>query len=94
METMDDAIHLAKEKSRTDAEFYRIQRQAQANEELFTEEYIELKKNEVLVSNRKVYFGPNIPNLYSDSFSSDGKDEGLMPSIISSLMEEQTSVEK
>merc|ERR1719273_1600158 len=36
MEMIDDSIHLAKEKSRTDAEFYKIQRQAEANRLLLT----------------------------------------------------------
>merc|ERR1719192_1766299 len=35
MEMIDDSIHLAKEKSRTDAEFYRIKRESEANSLLF-----------------------------------------------------------
>lgn len=86
MEAIDDAIHVAKEKSHTDAEFYRIQRQAEANKLLFTNEYIELKRNEALLSNRKVYFGPNIPKLYFHSSSGEGIDERptlpAMPSLV------------
>merc|ERR1739848_240359 len=63
MAKIEDEMHLAKEKSRTDAEFYRIKREAEANALLFTKEFLELKKFEGLASNRKVYFGPDIPNV-------------------------------
>ncbi|XP_023336995.1 erlin-2-B [Eurytemora carolleeae] len=64
METIDDEIHLAKEKSKTDAEFYRIEKKAEANKRLLTKEYLELKKIEAIASNNKVYFGPSIPNMF------------------------------
>merc|ERR1719290_564589 len=64
MEMIDDSIHLAKEKSRTDAEFYKIQKQAEANNLLLTKEYLELKRIEAMSSNNKVYFGPDIPNMF------------------------------
>merc|ERR1712198_44513 len=71
MEEIEDHIHLAKEKSRTDAEYYRIKREAEANALLLTKEYLDLKKFEALSTNRKVYFGPDIPNVY---FGNDGSD--------------------
>jgi len=64
MEMIDDSIHLAKEKSRTDAEFYKVQKQAEANNLLLTKEYLELKRIEAMSSNNKVYFGPDIPNMF------------------------------
>lgn len=76
MELIEDTIHLAREKSKTDAEFYKVQKQAEANKLLFTPEYLELKKYEATASNRKVYFGPQIPNMYfgSSSTNDDGGD--------------------
>merc|ERR1719334_2767715 len=71
MEEIEDHIHLAKEKSKTDAEYYRIKREAEANALLLTKEYLDLKKFEALSTNRKVYFGPDIPNVY---FGNDGSD--------------------
>ena len=65
-------MHLAKEKSKTDAEFYRIKRESEANGLLLSKEYLELKKFEAVSSNRKVYFGPDIPNVY---FGNDGNVE-------------------
>merc|ERR1719422_1685979 len=40
MEKITDSIHLAKEHTRTDAEFYKIQKQAEANRLLLTPEYL------------------------------------------------------
>merc|ERR1712198_518942 len=71
MAKIEDEMHLAKEKSRTDAEYYRIKREAEANAPLLTKEYLDLKKFEALSTNRKVYFGPDIPNVY---FGNDGSD--------------------
>merc|ERR1712098_1027775 len=41
METINDEVHLAKEKSKTDAEFYKIQKQAEANKLLLNKEFLE-----------------------------------------------------
>ena len=54
METINDHVHLAKEKSKTDAEFYKIQKQAEANKLLLSKEYLELKKVEAMATNNKV----------------------------------------
>merc|ERR1712241_791122 len=64
MEKITDSIHLAKEKTRTDAEFYKVQKQAEANKLLLTPSFLELKKIEAMSVNNKVYFGPDIPNMF------------------------------
>merc|ERR1719452_425187 len=46
METINDEVHLAKEKSRADAEFYKIQKQAESNMLLLTKEYLDVKRIE------------------------------------------------
>ena len=73
MGLIDDAIHLAKEKSKTDAEFYRVERQADANALLLTKEYLELRRYEALAANQKVYFGPDVPGTFIQSC--DGGDK-------------------
>merc|ERR1719204_1136239 len=80
MEKIDDEIHLAKEKSKTDAEFYKIEKQAEANRRLFTQEYLELKKYEAAATNRKVYFGPQLPNIYfaSDQDASSSEKQAVL----------------
>jgi len=42
--SLDDSIHLAREKSKTDAEHYRIVKQAESNALLLTEQFLELKR--------------------------------------------------
>merc|ERR1719348_681496 len=64
IETINDQMHVAKEKSKTDAEFYKIQKQAEANKLLLNKEFLELKRIEAMASNNKVYFGPDIPNMF------------------------------
>merc|ERR1719221_1225906 len=64
METINDEVHLAKERSRADAEFYKIQKQAEANKLLLNNEFLELKRIEAMASDIKVYFGPDIPNMF------------------------------
>merc|ERR1719436_2242494 len=64
METINDEVHLAKERSRAEAEFYKIQKLAEANRLLLTKEYLDLKKIEAMSVNNKVYFGPDIPNMF------------------------------
>ena len=44
MGLIDDAIHLAKEKSKTDAEYYKVAKQAEANKLLLTKEFLEMKR--------------------------------------------------
>ncbi len=79
MALIDDEIHLAKEKSRTDAEFYRVERQAEANRLLLTQEFLELKRIEAMASNQKVYFGPDIPNTFFNAESAPPAGEGARP---------------
>merc|ERR550517_1934172 len=64
MEAINDNVHLAKERSRADAEFYKVERSASANRLLLSKEYLELKKIEAMSVNNKVYFGPDIPNMF------------------------------
>merc|ERR1719412_44289 len=54
MEAINDDVHLAKEKSRADAEYYKIERAATANKLLLSKEYLELKKIEAMSVNNKV----------------------------------------
>merc|ERR550519_1478194 len=64
MAKIEDEMHLAKERSRADADFYKIERSATANKLLLSPEYLELKKIEAMSVNNKVYFGPDIPNMF------------------------------
>ena len=64
MALIEDEIHLAQRKSQTDAEFYSVEKKAEANKLLLTKQFLELKRYEALSSNRKVFFGPDIPGTF------------------------------
>merc|ERR1719397_2281463 len=84
MEAINDHVHLAKEKSRADAEFYKIEKSATANKLLLSKEYLELKKIEAMSVNNKVYFGPDIPNMFLSSTEGDKIDKSHVVAASSS----------
>ena len=49
METINNMMHMAKEKSKTDAEFYKIQKQAEAKRLLLNKEFLDLKRISLLL---------------------------------------------
>ena len=65
MEKINDEVHLAKEKSRADAEFYKVQKSAEANKLLLTKEYLDLKRIDAMAVNNKViiFFYKLYPNI-------------------------------
>jgi len=65
---IEDTIHLDKEKSAADAEFYRIRMQADSNKLLLTNEYLEMKRIEALGNNTKFYYGPDIPKMFMQQY--------------------------
>ena len=69
--SIEDEMHLAREKSRSDADFYQTKRQAEANKVLLSKEFLELKKYDSLSQNAKVYFGQDIPKMFSLGGCSD-----------------------
>lgn len=61
---IEDSMHVATQKSRSDADFYQTQKQAEANYLLLTPQFLELKKYEAISNNTKVFFGSDIPKLF------------------------------
>lgn len=59
-----DEIVTNRHKSRADADYYSLERQAQANRLLLTPEYLELKRYESIAANAKLYFGSSIPSFF------------------------------
>lgn len=64
---IEDEMHLARQKSHANANFYNLQQQAEVNKMLHTPQYIELKKYDALTQNTKVYFGTDIPQTFLGS---------------------------
>lgn len=64
IELIEDSIHKAKQQTKAEADYYHLQKQAEANKLLLTKEYLELKKYEALGLNNKIYFGNDIPSMF------------------------------
>ncbi|CAH3154620.1 unnamed protein product, partial [Porites lobata] len=67
MSEIEDGAHLARMKSRADAEYYTAVKLAEANKLKLTPEYLQLMKFNAVTSNLKIFFGPNIPSVFMDS---------------------------
>lgn len=65
MAMIENEMHLAQEKSRSEAEFFQMKQEAEANKILLTKEYLELKKYEALAKNTKIYYGQDIPKMFA-----------------------------
>ncbi|ETN83216.1 SPFH/Band 7/PHB domain protein [Necator americanus] len=64
---LEDESHLASQKAKADAEFYRAQKEAEANRILLTPEYLELKRIEAIAQNNKIFYGQDIPSAFFHS---------------------------
>jgi len=67
MSEIEDAAHLARMKSRADAEYYTAVKLAEANKLKLTPEYLEQLKFQAVAANTKIFFGPSIPSVFMDS---------------------------
>ena len=59
-------MHLAKARAAADAEFYRAEREAAANELLLTRPYLEDRAIAAIGNNTKMFFGEKLPNVFLD----------------------------
>ena len=60
---LQDEILSAHQKAKSDAEYYQILREAEANNKRLTKEFIEYTRIVAMSNNTKVYFGNKIPNM-------------------------------
>lgn len=71
---LEDESHLASQRAKADADFYRAGREADANRLLLTKEYLDLKRIEAISANNKIYYGSDIPNMFlPEAFKPDSK---------------------
>ena len=63
---IEDATHLAKERARADAEFYKAKKEAEANSAKLTDNYLEMLRYQAITTNTKIYFGNSIPQMFMD----------------------------
>ncbi|XP_062521744.1 erlin-2-B-like [Corticium candelabrum] len=64
---IEDESLLARQKAKSDGEFYSAQKQAEANKLLLSPEYLALKQYEAITTRSKLYFGPSIPKFFVDN---------------------------
>lgn len=84
MSQIEDEIHLARQKSHSDADFYQTQKEAEANRLLLTKEYLEMKKYEAIAKNNKIYYGTEIPTMFISGGCNGGPDR-VADSIVESV---------
>ncbi|XP_052763594.1 erlin-1-like [Mya arenaria] len=66
MSEIEDTTHLAKERAMADANYYRVEREAEANKLRLTPEYLEMLRYQSITTNTKVFFGNKIPDIFVD----------------------------
>ncbi|XP_042712060.1 erlin-1 isoform X4 [Chrysemys picta bellii] len=64
---IEDAVLLARERTKADAEYYTARKMADSNKLKLTPAYLELKKYQAIAANSKLYFGNSIPSMFCDS---------------------------
>lgn len=75
MSEIEDLTHLAREKAKSDANFYKAEKEALANKLKLTPEYLEMLKYQAILSNTKIYFGNQIPSVFYDPIISGTSQE-------------------
>ncbi|KAI8439615.1 hypothetical protein MSG28_013340 [Choristoneura fumiferana] len=79
IELIEDSIHKAKQQTKAEADFYHLKKQAEANKQLLTKEYLELKKYDALAHNNKIYFGSDIPSMFLQANVGDLPSASAVP---------------
>lgn len=67
VEQIENEMHLARARAAADADFYRAQREAEANALRITPELIQLEAVRAIANNSKIYFGEKIPSMFLDA---------------------------
>ncbi|XP_071952523.1 erlin-2-B-like [Antedon mediterranea] len=70
---IEDTSNFARVKSQADSEFYRANKEAEANKLKLTPEYLELIRYQSIASTNKIYFGNDIPSMFVDSVATGSK---------------------
>lgn len=63
---IDNAMRIARSKADTDADYYRVEREATALQKKLTEPYLRYTLFTSLANSTKIYFGEKIPTIFSD----------------------------
>jgi len=63
---IEDETILTHEKALADAKFYKIVKEAEANQQILTKEYLQLEMIRSVSNNTKIYFGESINSIFAD----------------------------
>ncbi|XP_008794156.2 erlin-2-B [Phoenix dactylifera] len=63
---IENEMYIAREKSQTDANFYRVIKEAEANKLKLSPEFLQLRFIEAITNNSKIFFGNKVPNMIMD----------------------------
>lgn len=74
MSEIEDSTHLARIRSKADADFYATEKEAESNKLKLTPEFLELVRYQSISGNSKLYFGPNIPSMFLRESSSTDEE--------------------
>ncbi|XP_029033247.1 erlin-1 [Osmia lignaria lignaria] len=85
--SIEDEMHLARQKSHSDANYYQMKMQAESNKLLLTKEFLELKKYEALARNAKIYYGQDIPKMFMYGGCSNDPSIGSTVDVQESIMQ-------
>eukprot|EP01112_Ceratiomyxa_fruticulosa_P021457 TRINITY_DN755_c0_g1_i3.p1 TRINITY_DN755_c0_g1~~TRINITY_DN755_c0_g1_i3.p1 ORF type:complete len:318 (+),score=76.70 TRINITY_DN755_c0_g1_i3:224-1177(+) len=63
---IEDETILTHEKALADAKYYKIVKEAEANQQILTKEYLQLEMIRSVSNNTKIYFGESINSIFAD----------------------------
>lgn len=72
---ISDLIYLENQRTVTDAEYYKISKEIEANNKKLTPEYLKYISITSLINNTKFYFGESIPKYLTTNIMQDSKFE-------------------
>jgi len=70
---IENQMLLSREKAQTDAAFYKIVKESEANEARYTENFLRYTLFTSLSNNTKIYFGEKIPQIFIDFIDTEQK---------------------
>ncbi|KAJ3673103.1 hypothetical protein LUZ60_006477 [Juncus effusus] len=65
-EAIENEMFVARERAQTDANFYRVMKEAEANKLKLTAEFLQLRFIEAISNNTKIFFGDKVPHMIMD----------------------------
>ena len=75
---IEDTMHVARERALADAEHYKALKDADANAQRLTPEYLEFQRIQSMGNVKKVYFGKELPDMFASKGSSASSEQSTV----------------